>query len=290
MSSCKYNLDEFKPFVSGKKKIVPQVSNDWELQAKSYNTTDGVALYSPLLNMTIYDLNFRDFLKFLINENVVMTGNKIAGSFIIGQARVLRKESDYNETMSIKSKRTEVIIPKKEYVIGTTYETVCGEILTYLGERYVQTIITTKNGSKLSNITKKLFAVGMKSYNTAQDITARKFVKVINEPINDIDWCNRKIDALHTEWNNYYIGIWKTKEETLKPLEFIEDTKGNFYKTSVGMVYIRYFKNYWSKQNSYIITDDHTPGELPRHTINLRQVAYNKYELPKSNVSYSIKK
>lgn len=283
---CKYNIDEFKPFTSGGKKIIPTVANDWELQAKSYRTNDGVALYSPSLNTTIYDLDFRSFLNFLIKENVTMTGNKITGNFIIGQARVLRKESDYNETMSIKSIRTETIIPKKDYIIGATYETVCGEILTYLGERYIQTITNTVKGYRLSNIVKKQFAMGQQKYSGVQDVTNRKFVKMISGTTEDIKQvCENKLNNSFT--NNYYITVSKTKKEALQPLTFIQDDKGHFVETPNGMVFCNYFNTYRDKLHGCIIYDDHLPGELTTCDVIQKQIKYDEYKTP---TRYSIKR
>ena len=279
---CKYNIDEFKPFVSGRKRIVPEVSDDWELTAESFNTKDGVALYSPKLNTKIYDLNFRDFLKFLVNENVTMIGNKINGNFIIGQARVLRKESDYLQTISIKNKRTEVIIPKSKYKIGAKYETVCGEIITYLGERFVQRIIHKNGCAKWSKINKKQF--GKNSNNYLVDITNRKFVKMISEPyeteLDNENNLNTLLDKNYTYM--YYYSIRKTKSEIEAPLEFVESKTFNyFFRYENLMVFIPSYREYNGVHLGYIIDDSHKVGELDKIEIRCSVSRLTPYKLKK---------
>ena len=266
--SCKYNIDEFKPFVSGKKRITPQVTDDWELKAESYNTTDGVALYSPSLNTKIYDLNFRTFLDFLIRENVTMVGNKIEGRFIVGQARVLRKESDYLQTIATKEERTQVIIPKTDYVIGATYETVCGESITYLGERYVQTLFYSKSGAKWLKVTKKYLGRSG-TFQRIVDVTSRKFVKLLEEPKNTPEIYENLLETLIRK--DYKTAIYgKTKEEVERPLEF-EETKnnGDFIKYKNMIVYLPGFSYWGTSATGYIINDNHVPGDLEKILVEI---------------------
>jgi hypothetical protein len=60
--SCKYNLDEFKPFTSGKKRIKPAVTDDWHLIADGgFQGNTGVAIQSKKLDCTIFDISLNRF-------------------------------------------------------------------------------------------------------------------------------------------------------------------------------------------------------------------------------------
>ena len=137
--SCKYNTAEFRQFISNHQKIKPAVTDDWVLINETLNTTIGIALRSDKLDTTIYDISFRPFINFLKEENVVMNGNKIVGEFAIGVSRVLRKGSDFNETMTLRNGRLKNTITKNKLIVGKRYESLCGNEITYLGSRYVMT-------------------------------------------------------------------------------------------------------------------------------------------------------
>lgn len=226
---CKYNLQEFKPFVSGKKKIIPAVSDDWELINASFASANGVAMKSEKLNCTIYDLEFGTFINFLKTESVTMNGSKIVGSFAIGQRRVLRKGEDFDATMKTKTKRLSTNIPKKEWKIGYIYETACGEILTYVGYRYIQKIIPKRNtGIALSKLKKEFFAVDEKE--NVSSVSNRKFVREVMRMPSSNPICDGILrnHADTTHWDKYII-FSKTKPNKDSTIKFeVRDSKEKY--------------------------------------------------------------
>lgn len=181
MQACKYNTKEFAPFVSGKKRIKPQLTDDWEVFTGGFQkSTDVLNLSSKKLNQKIYDCGTRKFFEFMLDHNVTMSGNEIVGTFVIGSQRVLRSEADYEATMGVIKERKQTLIPKSEWKSGHRYETVCGSTFNYIGMKYITRSVSNKNGIKLGKPTKNYLAVGVSSYYNASgidNVTTKKVVK-----------------------------------------------------------------------------------------------------------------
>ena len=140
MSYCDYNPRLFKPFTSMKTKIVPAMSDDWEIVNKSYVKTEGMGLYSKKLNQTVQDISLRKFLTFLKTQNVEVHGDKLQGKFIIGNDRAIYTTDMYNTWKEKYDKRTEVVLDKNDLIPGHSYKTPCGAEVVYLGKYYLQKV------------------------------------------------------------------------------------------------------------------------------------------------------
>jgi hypothetical protein len=110
----------------------------------------------------------------------------------MGSARVLRKESDYNETMATKKERVSTAIEKSDYIPGHIYETACGSSVVFTGARYVQNITLKNAVPSLTKMTKKYYAIDKgalhsnSSWYYISDHSSRKFVKDL---------------GMHSDWN-----------------------------------------------------------------------------------------
>ena len=242
--ACKYNVDEFKPFISNKKRIKPAPADDWRLINESLNLSESVALRSDKLDTTIYDIKFRPFINFLRAEDVTMHGDKIEGSFVIGMSRVLRREQDYNETMGIKNSRESVHIEKKDWKIGHKYESICGETVIYIGKRYTQKIKENLNYDSVSDLTKlKVSYFGIIDNNIV-DITLRKLLLDQGNVLSESE-AEKKLENFYND-NWEYVAFEKVKpvNYTIGPISVdyeivFGETKYNYSKTNTYIVYNR---------------------------------------------------
>lgn len=237
MQGCRFNVHEFKEFTSGNKKIKPAVSDDWEVFTGGFrNSTDVLNLRSQKLGQTIYDISSDSFFKFMREENVTMHGNKIEGKFIIGMQRVLRKESDYLETMATVTERKSTMIDKGDLIVGNKYETVCGSHFVYAGARYV---ITQKQNPKkfvieLTKISKKHFKYAAKGWrgNGISDLGNQKVVKDLG-PSEDSE---RMTSLLENHLNSAAF----VSEERANPklrLQWVPTKAGTYLMDPEGFVY-----------------------------------------------------
>ena len=190
-----------------------------------------------------------------------MIGDKILGSYVIGQQRVLRKESDYLETMATKVQRVSTSIDKKDWIIGATYETACGEVLTYLGFRYVQSISVTGryDNAKISftKLVKKHYARNNNGY--IVDVTARKFVKLISANSNSVQECDEILNKFSNDDSRILV-FTKIKPESDMKFEVVKNTKTSYgsYENSTNIIkyknefYYILVANSWSRSFSKI--------------------------------------
>ncbi len=220
---CKYNVDEFKPFISNKIRIYPKPSTDWRLINKGLNRIESIALRSDKLDTTIYDIKFRPFINFLRTENVTMIGDQIQGEFVIGGSRVLRAVADYNETMSIKTGRLDAHIEKKNWKIGHQYESICGETVIYLGQRYTQKFKDPQQAGELTEFTKLKVSYFGSIDHRVQDITTRKLLQDEGSKLSENEAEALLNDFYENDWFyvafekirpvNYTIGLVDSKTE-----------------------------------------------------------------------------
>ena len=94
---CQINPKLFKEFTSRKKKIIPTLSDDWEILPESYNTKTDITYYSKKLNQKISGCDVFTLMELLKNYNARMEGLKLKGEWIIGQDRKLYSKEDYEK-------------------------------------------------------------------------------------------------------------------------------------------------------------------------------------------------
>ena len=248
--SCKYNIDEFKPFTSNKTRIKPAPSDDWRLVNQSLNTNEGVGLYSEKLNTTIYDISFRPFIEFLKRENVTMIGDAIQGEFVIGMSRVLRPVADYNETMKLKDSRDSVHVEKKNYKIGHQYESMCGETVVYIGKRYTQRFREYAPCGTISRFTKLKISYFGVIDKQVQEITARKLLMDEGQKLSEQESENTMHTFYEEHWEyvvfeknkpiNYTIGPIDTPNSITFGKEYTSRYSAS-YSQSRYMTYEKYY-------------------------------------------------
>lgn len=153
---CDFNPRLFKEFTSMKTTIVPELSDDWIIENETYNTNDGIILYSQKLNQRVADINLRKFLNLLNGLNITLIGLKIQGEFIIGNDRALYSKDMYLEWKNKYDKRTETIISNNELKIGYKYSTPCGKEIIYAGAKYMVNLKETsiRNNFNFKDMTK----------------------------------------------------------------------------------------------------------------------------------------
>ena len=157
MSYCDFNINLFNQFTSGKQKINPALSDDWELIDRTNIIRDGIALESKKLNTTVYDIPMRRYLRFCKMENITVIGNLLQGTFAVGQDRSVYSKKDFEKWTDKWNTRTENIISVKDAKAGHIYKTVCGLSVIYLGAKYVAKVsnlayIENKSYTKISKV------------------------------------------------------------------------------------------------------------------------------------------
>jgi hypothetical protein len=72
----------------------------------------------------------------MLEQNVTLVGNKLQGTYIIGNDRSLYTVEMFNEWKDKFEKRVETTINNNDLIEGHLYKTVCGSTFLYLGKRY----------------------------------------------------------------------------------------------------------------------------------------------------------
>jgi len=136
MSYCDYNPRLFKEFTSMKVKVKPMLSNTWTLKAQQYRKTESCIL-SNAEGTSIADISMKRLLQLMKEQNISLIGDKLIGTFIIGNDRSLYTEDMYNTWKEKYEERISTEIPIQDLIEGHMYKTVCGSTLVYLGKRYI---------------------------------------------------------------------------------------------------------------------------------------------------------
>jgi hypothetical protein len=117
-----------------KTEIKPTLSSTWSITAKSYNKNESCILSNDE-GVSIADISIKRFFQFLKEQDITLVGNKLEGTYIIGNDRSLYTVEMYNEWKEKFEKRVETLINKNDLIEGHTYKTVCGSTFLYLGKR-----------------------------------------------------------------------------------------------------------------------------------------------------------
>jgi len=231
---CNYNIKLFKPFNSMKKKIEPQLSDDWEIILDVYRTNAGFILYSKKLGQKVADIDLRRFLQFSKEYNLVIDSLKLQGTFIIGNDRSVYTEEMYNTWKEKYDKRTKTLIDKKDLIPGAEYETPCGSHFIYIGNFY---LINFKKGYKICNYSldnltkiKSVHLISNKD-GTIINFLKQKVRKLVNENIHSQEKLEDLVEYYRTNEDVAYLG-----KEKITPKKF------NFRE-----VHPKYTKNYNEK-------------------------------------------
>jgi len=229
---CSYNVKLFKPFISMKSKIVPAITDDWEIIPDTYRGNDGFRLYSKKLNQTVADINLRRFLRFSKENSVIINSLKLVGNFIVGNDRSVYTLDMFNKWKEKYDKRVETIIDKKDLIVGSKYETPCGSQFIYLGKYYN---INFKKGYEkglysIDNLT-KIKAIHLISNAEGSNVSALS--QKVKEKISGNVFDEERIDDIVENYRNRpnvgYVGkekIIATKIK-LKELELDESKEYN---------------------------------------------------------------
>jgi hypothetical protein len=114
--------------------VKPTLSSTWSITAQSYNRNESCILSNDE-DVSIADISIKRFFQFLKEQNITLIGNKLVGTYIIGNDRSLYTVDMYNEWREKFDKRVETSINKNDLIEGHLYKTVCGSIFLYLGKR-----------------------------------------------------------------------------------------------------------------------------------------------------------
>jgi hypothetical protein len=118
-----------------KVEVKPTLSSTWSITAKSYNKNESCILSNDE-GVSIADISIERFFQFMLEQNVTLIGNKLQGTYIIGNDRSLYTVDMYNEWKDKFEKRVETSINNNDLIEGHLYKTVCGSTFLYLGKRY----------------------------------------------------------------------------------------------------------------------------------------------------------
>lgn len=229
--SCITNHKLFNQFVSNKVKIIPEITDDWELsqQRGGMGSLESVNLYSKKLDQNVFDISFSHYLTFVKEHNVTTHGGKIVGKFIIGSDRKLYSLEQWQVLQDNINRITYNIIPKSNWIKGNTYATECGSEVMYLGKQYLIRENKGQLNCQLHHMyidrEKYLLDNWLNTYSGVQHIIgSMKFVEVVHE--FDEDNFDKVDKCVHEGmiWNRHFIGHHPTK--IIHPeLKIINDPK-----------------------------------------------------------------
>jgi hypothetical protein len=213
MSYCDFNPRLFKEFTSMKKKINPNMSDDWEIVPESYNTTSGFSLKSKKLNQQVADIELRRFLLFSKEQNLTIIGLKLQGNYIIGNDRSVYTQEMFEKWKAKYEQRTETIINPEDYIPGHKYKTPCGSELVYLGQKYISYL-------KQSEVKDKNFSIYTKPVKVHLIVAASAFDKDGNWGLRaNSSYYNRATVGKLTQKFAKDLGEVLTQEQVNKYLE-----------------------------------------------------------------------
>lgn len=151
MSYCDLNPKLFEPFTSVKKKIVPALTDDWEIVPESYNRNVGFGLSSEKLDQYVQDIDLRRFLRFCKEQNLTIEGLKLKDKLIVGSDRSVYTEQMYNDWQTKYQSRVEQCTDI-EPIPGWVYKTVCGKEIVYFGSNHIVRVNSAKSHLLKSHI------------------------------------------------------------------------------------------------------------------------------------------
>jgi len=244
---CDFNPKLFKEFISIKKKIKPELADDWEIIPYSYNTNSGMMLYSEKLNQKIADIDLRRFLQFSKDQNLTIQGLKLQGTYVVGNDRSVYTKDMFNKWKDKFDTRTEIIINKKDYKVGHKYLTPCGAKVIYLGYRYVASIKDDYDYKKITKITKKYYVCEPQTEKSkfTHKHTRRIFElkQKFTEDLGKVMYDNEDIDLYLESFKSRNINIACFEKEKPKNVEFGLVELSDFDKESS--------KKYYHAENYY---------------------------------------
>lgn len=139
----------FTGFTDDKKKVEPQLTNDWKISTTYRN--DAIKIYSAQLNIS-FDVGINQFLTDSLEKRLVIDTNTIQGTFIFDRYRKIHTEEEYHEWKTAVQMIEVNDIPKSDLIVGEKYELENGEKGIYLGTKYISRLASNK--IKLDNISK----------------------------------------------------------------------------------------------------------------------------------------
>jgi len=230
---CDFAPKLFKEFTSMKVKIKPQISDDWKIIPQRYGKIGGFSLKSNKLNQQVADIDVLRFLKFCERQDVLIKGLNLKGEYIIGNDRSVYTKDMYNDWKEKYHKRTEIIIPKKDYIAGHEYLTACGAKVTYLGKRYVSSMKPPSNSN--SNPIDSISKIALKYYVISGNYVTELKQKLIMDltiegnatPFPDAD--EELQTRLESNKQFVYIGITKPSLEEYETYEKELNENATFY-------------------------------------------------------------
>ena len=231
---CNFNIKLFNPFTSMKVKIIPQLSDDWEMIPYEYRRDGGFSLRSEKLNQEIADIDIFRFLKFSKEQNLIIEGLKLKGKYIIGSDRSVYTEEMFNKWTDKFASRTATIIPKKDWILGHKYKTPCGAEVIYVGKRYVTSIKGYEND--YSNLTKEVLKYFISSERGGVGETKMKFSEDLGM-VRTEEECSRLLNGFDKMKPRSFFSMSKNAK-----VEFIEcdanDSGALYLEDKNGLYYI----------------------------------------------------
>jgi len=288
MQACKYNVKEFAEFTSGKKKIKPALTDDWQVTTGGFrNSNDVLNLTSRKLSQTIFDIDSSKFFDFMKKEDVTMKGNDIEGSFAIGTQRVLRKEVDYLATMSKITERKSAVIAKKDMILGHEYETVCGSTFIFAGTRYFVKTVKSKTGIRLTKNKKYYLSFGTGYLGNIHDVTSKKVVKDLGIKRDKV-FLDKEIEKYISKKNNNVLFSSEISEKQSFTLTWVKcdislfnkhlNFNGStiYIKNKDGFVYMRNTDREWSYKKYYSLLQEDSENKWE---ITNEDIIIDEYEI-----------
>ena len=226
MSYCDFNSRLFKPFTSKKTKIIPSLSDDWEIIPSTYVKLGGFSLKSQKLNQEVADIPLRRFLTFCKEQKLVIDSLNLIGKYIIGNDRSVYTVDMYNKWREKYEKRTEDIISYKDYEPGCYYVTPCGMKVLYLGSRYICKIKNKRHydvSLKLTKPVKKHFIKETYYNNSFAEILTRRLAGKIERELSNKETSDLLNILLKEDNDIVYCGVKKPTDNKIVLIETDND-------------------------------------------------------------------
>jgi len=228
-----------KPFYSNKKKIIPQLTDDWEI---NFENTTAITLFSPSLNQEIISVPAVTVLKFINDNNLEIRKNKIIGIFSVNTGKLLVNQENFGKN----EPKVVEYIEHDDLEIGETYIDEKGSNFIYLGYRYVSNIKKNSKNIEFTKVNKKHF---MKKtiktrfrelYHTAfirTDILTKKVIKKSDEyESKPLEYCEKELEDYYNREIKYAIFEKDKPISTKIGLVETDSRYFSFVRTNVGIV------------------------------------------------------
>jgi len=215
--------DKFNSFKDNGQDIVPALASDWEFSISNASGNNQISISSTQLDQR-FSIYIESFFTSLERLSIHSIGNKLQGSFIFDRYRAIFSEEEYFQWEDQLESNSLNEIKKKDLIPGQGYLDENGDMVYYLGFRFVSTLkeplYKIRNygitPNSISKVTKKYFFISQKDEAVLiNNNFNRKIIDIVDKKIKNQDV------LLKTYYENRFNIVQFSEEKISNPIYII---------------------------------------------------------------------